>query len=382
MKKNQNLKFMNMDVALKFLYDSVINLHNNKGAGNNRNYPNRFIKKRNRNVIGFNKRNKENSYLRKNCLTFDSVTKSLSNEINKLKLNQTTTNKKLDTIINNLTDKNNKHEKKNNEFYKVNKFNFEILQKPNHYDYFSFKIKPDTLAKNTDGASKARKASSPDNLLNHRFFEDTETFRNYNLITEKTIELTTDNLKNPFALSGNTHKSVSSTNSNLRCHSNPHRQSNLFTTRTGGLNIKSSEHSGDHSENEKPVLLKTNTLECTNSEIAESESQSQCSSKYFCGSSISQEGFKKVRGFNFKNNIKTKKFHKPLIRQLTQEEKISELSEIKLENNSVEVIQEEKTKIKKFNFNNNINIKKFIRKGSNTMIEDNSCSLSINDLNK
>jgi hypothetical protein len=349
----------NLEIAIKYLYDNFVGGF--EGDCGRACLPDRFIKKRKRYMgIRSNKQSVKKTVI-------PSFTHALMGEIKKIKSKQIDCNRKLDKLIggNSACSSPIVHEVKSLE---VHKFNFDILQNPGDYDYFSFKIKTDHVQ--TEGGAagsghKVKKSSSPDGLINHKFFEDTDTFR-VNL--EKTIELTKDNLQNPFCV---TQKSC---DSNLRSHSNPHRLSNanIFTTRANATKTPS-----DHSASETEKLpLKTNTLECTNSEIAESESQ--CSSKYLCGSSISQEGFKKVRGFNFKNNINTKKFNKPLIRQKTQEDQIMEIKE--LENVIADVVIQG-DKVKRFNFNNNINLKKFIRKGSNT-IDGDSCSLSINDLNK
>jgi hypothetical protein len=385
MKKNLT---KNMNIAtLRYLVDNIIQITQfvNKSCNQNENvqynYPKRFLQKKkrkttNRNTIRLCNSSKHN---------YD-----IYSEIKSIKNLQKKTTQKLDKII--CAQLHHQHGKEDEinqgspnklpSNFEVNKFNFDIIQKGDPFDYFSFKIKPDLLS-----SQNLKKASSPDKFINHKFFEDTDTFRNYtHLITEKTIELTKDNMQNPFALSGKTIKSNTSSiisGSNIRSHSNPHRK-----TMNPAEIFKETSEAIDNSENEKTNELKlmTNTIECCgNSEIAESESQS--SSKILCNSSISQDGYKKVRGFNFKNNINTKKFNKPLLRNKTTDEEIHEVLEIEKVINEVIILEESNSssnkngtpkKVKKFNFNNNINIKKFIRKGSNTMVEDSS--LTINDL--
>lgn len=80
------------------------------------------------------------------------------------------------------------------------------------YDYFSFKIKPDLtlstgdLRNSTERKSLASRKNkglspvSPDRLISHKFFEDSENFRNTNLMSVKTFMNNNNNTHNPFCM--------------------------------------------------------------------------------------------------------------------------------------------------------------------------------------
>jgi hypothetical protein len=114
-----------------------------------------------------------------------------------MKENQMLTNDKLDFLIEKLTEDKNKS-------LNVENFNIEItgtnlnnnLISNAFYDYFSFKVKTDLSVSSNDlnhinnniresggnpNYKRISKCNSPDRLISHKFFEDTDNFRNVNL---------------------------------------------------------------------------------------------------------------------------------------------------------------------------------------------------------
>jgi hypothetical protein len=109
------------------------------------------------------------------------------------------------------------------------------------YDYFSFKIKPDlTLSMNgtTDLrnsterkslASRKNKGASPDRLISHKFFEDSENFRNTNLMSVKTFMNNNNTAQNPFCM---TDKSVGIDHLEGMDHLEGNNLANIFSSDT------------------------------------------------------------------------------------------------------------------------------------------------------
>ena len=153
----------------------------------------------------------------------------------------------------------------------------------------------------------------------------------------------------------------------------------------------------DFSENCNIKTLENNNL--NNISVSNLEAEKTCSevsssnnySIQESGSNYSQEKFKKIRGFNFKNNVNTKKFCRQNVQKTSSAEKNVEASinnssiinNYINETNSVqsqilppekEVIlrtdNEKVSKLKKFNFhNNNINLKRY--KASSSSLNNN-----------
>lgn len=357
----------------------------------------------------------------------------------------------------------------------INNFTFEIIQSKNSndqiHDYFSFKIKAEmslsssvndlknlqTGERHSMGSNyKKSKCHSPDRLLSHKFFEDTEHFRNSNLMSVKTFLHNNETASNPFCMTNksdseiypidkyklsnlnkdNTFEKIFQSNErkldfektsemndlsevakNLEENKNMNncnvadQTENSFIKENDDMsisitnysereiesgkkrresnlqNLHVSEEEGNtsnifiSSEKKKPPLKKMNTdITYTSQTMSDNnDTVSMTSSKF--NVECSQEKFKRVRGFNFKNNINTKKYTKPLFnakaksddKGVENESKIlvssangnisSKLNESCSQNGfSINKSSnlEEKVKVKKFNFNNNINIKKFI----------------------
>ena len=258
------------------------------------------------------------------------------------------------------------------------------------FDHFSFKIKPnfsmnENELHNYNYKSKSKNHTpSPDRLISHKFFEDTENFHNTNFLNESVKTFTKDNtgdklssykynynykeiinINNPFS---NTNKSLtdlpfkfitnnenSSSNSNMgaingrpskieignnkenvaiaetssmrddisvsNCNYSEREIENdkrdnfdKIVSNNMNMNINDLVDNYDEKEQEKDLKINTekninNTL-ITLSEVNDSVSVNSSKMQI---QMTSQERAKKVRGFNFKNNINTKKFNKPLI---------------------------------------------------------------------
>lgn len=377
---------------------------------------------------------------------------NIIDEFSRIHKRQEDTNNKLNYLISMISRK---KSKKINNLLKDEKFGFEIVSEPKNdslsnkiYDYFSFKIKPD-LSLNLNASSVAnefklqefdnfttyKKSHSPNKLRTHKFFEDTEAFRNINLMSVKTLQMNTSSI-NPFTTSNKS-------DSELHGRSNSQTYRNILLSTN--KKVKSPEESNiDITENQVNNELSfmkddisismTNLSELENTEKKQdltltkieeksimtqsngNETISQCSSKYVANSSQGKispnaERFKQVRGFNFKNNINTKKFTKPLFgkdKSSSQEIPLSDdcvkpseslnhqgTPDFNSSQNVEHVTREattpvnvaksenfiDRSKIKRFNFNNNVNIKKFMRQDSGREkekqfeYEDNSISV-------
>lgn len=268
----------------------------------------------------------------------NNVNYKLIEEIREIKNIQKETDNKLNNIL--------KYIKKDNEEYKIEStcFEYKNVSHANAHavhaeahNYFSFKINTDLELTNNDmknmislPGGKKIKCPSPDRLISHRFFEDSDNFRNTNLISVKNNY---NDENNPFCL---TTKSIPYNISN-NIFSSDHKPEednytdnlevdnfNNFTSKeflNNNLNIENTKEikvenyknytlSNSERENDKveeEISFKPSVTEAN--EINDSVSMS--SNKNINDSS--QDKFKKVRGFNFKNNINTKKFIKPLV---------------------------------------------------------------------
>jgi hypothetical protein len=302
----------------------------------------------------------------------------LIEEIREIKNIQKETDNKLNNII--------KIIKKEKENFQIESSHFEFKStKEESHNYFSFKINTDLElndGKNTIilPGGKRIKCASPDRLISHRFFEDSENFRNTNLISVKNYN-NDNNENNPFCLTAKSIPLINNVSNNI--FSSDHKPDEDNYTDNIDLDTINNFTSKDFNTNiEVSKLIKTENYNLSNSEreinktknipseeeatfkpsVTEAneinDSISMSSNKNINDSS--QDKLKKVRGFNFKNNINTKKFSKPLISsQITQAESLGNIIHVNKSCNF-----EEKGKFKKL-LSNNINLKKILNEQSN-----------------
>jgi hypothetical protein len=340
-------------------------------------YPQRFIKKKTRRMK-YEGRNTQTKSRNIHSFPQSFYYNNLLDEFSFLKSNQEQTLEKLDYLIDSFSIKdgvNNKRVRKNissisplkltrNDCFSYNNNYNQSIQSNNNtigsthqfFDYFSFKVKPDLSLPNSINKDKLpetltlneglhHKSRSPDKLLSHRFFEDSNDFRNTNLMSVKTF-INNNSTTNPFRTTTksesdinkyklSTINSVYDTTEKKEINLIKNKDSKLRNVTSESLKNNPSETMFLNDNNKEEDLLndiKTDKSslnlkrEQTNSSMiqeddkvtttpkhsimTENDNLSMNSSKII---DSSQEKFKKVRGFNFKNNIKTKKFTKPLI---------------------------------------------------------------------
>lgn len=376
----------------------------------------------------------------KNDYDYDNVINKIFYKLNEMNHIQKETDTKVDYLIN-----------RNSNFeFGCETFNFEIIQNKHEpiFDYFSFKIKPElsltssvnelknlNTAERSNGNYKKNKCYSPDRLISHKFFEDSEHFRNSNLMSVKTFLNENVSTSNPFCMTARSDtnnkeqtfeklfksddkKCDIRSNKILNCNNQRETDNKCenFFTKENDISISIT----NFSEREIDKYKKTKESEINienisnfpnNIQISEEEN-SNISINYFgnsfdkrensyqskqlnsnitytcntdnndtisVGSSKinadpSQDKFKKVRGFNFKNNINTKKYMKPLFNSKAKsDEKSEDNINIQPNNHFTKLIDTNNSRvnksvnieevinpcIKKFNFNNNM--KKFIK---------------------
>jgi hypothetical protein len=388
-------------------------------------------------------------------------------DIHEIKTSQKVTENKVDFLISlfkkddDKIDKNDNNDNNHNNIFRVcsnislefvHNMNCKLAADNGVLDYFSFKIKPDlslcsineieTMKPNSRDY-KRNKCTSPDRLFTHKFFEDSDNFRNTNLMSVKTY---TNNITgtNPFSLTGKSSDGISINNNagnteinylhtndihspineednqsrddlisminyseregegdtfkvkrkNTNLTSNhiseeesPHlvniekafsdNTSNDFNTETKQIKqIKQTPSKNDDNININININSNNITGSNQANVTQSDNNdnsSLTSSKF--NVDISNEKYKKVRGFNFKNNINTKKYTKPLLTsQSSGKENTSSVKENLLLNSSpnvdlvmkteISLNKSEDKKIKKLNFSNisnNILSKKIIK---------------------
>ena len=229
--------------------------------------------------------------------------KTIMHLIHQILKNQEETRKKLNIISEILMYKFSDKKELNIDHFEIS---YNDKKKENLFNYFSIKLKPDETSKSASNTHHAPDIDKEETPIQSEIFP--LKFNNINIKKEKKENLciqTNENLDlNKYKIESNTN------NSNDQDEDKKQIKTETDFNIVENININN-EMKNIQREDELSSIDKIFSVNENKSQI--NSSQSEISSLQSSSSNVgksTQERIKKVRGFNFKNNIKTKKLSK------------------------------------------------------------------------